>query len=206
VVEPPRVPAGLNRPGVVPAGPESPRVPAGPARPGAAPAGACSAEVHLAGLRLAGRRVVVVGGGVVAARRVRGLLAAGADVVLVAPRVAPALRELTDAGRLAWSPRAYRPGDLDAAWYAVAATDDPVVNAAVAVEAEARRVFCVRADLSGEGTAVTPATGSAAGLRVGVLSGGAGGADPRRAAATRDAIVAALDGGRLAVPGPGQTG
>lgn len=197
MAEPARVPAGPESPGGAPAGPES---------PGGAPAGVCSVEVHLAGLRLAGRRVVVVGGGAVAARRVRGLLAAGADIVLVAPRVTPALRELADTGGLAWSPRAYRPGDLDAAWYAVAATDDPVANAMVAVEAEARRVFCVRADRAREGTAVTPATGGAAGLRVGVLSEGAGGADPRRAAATRDAIVAALDDGRLTVPGSGQTG
>jgi uroporphyrin-III C-methyltransferase/precorrin-2 dehydrogenase/sirohydrochlorin ferrochelatase len=156
-------------------------------------------QVYLAGLRLAGRRVVVVGGGAVAARRVRTLLGSGADVVVVAPQVADPLRELADAGRLAWLARDYRPGDLDGAWYAIAATDVSEVNVEVVSEAEERRVFCVRADLSGEGSAVTPATGSAAGLQVGVVTTG-GDADPRRAAAARDVILAALDVGLPGVP------
>ena len=54
--------------------------------------------------------------------------------------------------------RPFRDGDLDGAWYAIAATDDPDVNAAVVAEAERRRIFCVRADVGREGTAVTPAT------------------------------------------------
>lgn len=156
-------------------------------------------SVYLAGLRLAGRRAVVVGGGAVATRRVRGLLAARADVVVVAPRVTQALRVPADAGRLAWLPRDYRPGDLDGAWYAVAATDAPDVNAAVVAEAEAARVFCVRADRSGQGSAVTPATGAAAGLHVGVVTEGDD-PDPRRAAAARDIILAALDAGLPGVP------
>lgn len=156
--------------------------------------GGRSSEIYLAGLLLAGRRVVVVGGGAVALRRVRGLLAAEAAVVLVSPQITPQLRELVDAGRLVWAPRRYRAGDLDAAWYAIAATDSPEVNAAVAAEAEAGRVFCVRADRSREGSALTPATGSVAGLRVGVLSDGEE-AEPRRAAAARDAILAALGAG-----------
>ena len=54
--------------------------------------------------------------------------------------------------------REYRDGDLDGAWYAIAATDDAQVNAAVVAEAERRRIFCVRADIAVEGTAVTPAS------------------------------------------------
>jgi uroporphyrin-III C-methyltransferase/precorrin-2 dehydrogenase/sirohydrochlorin ferrochelatase len=157
--------------------------------------GGRSPEIYLAGLLLAGRRVVVVGGGAVALRRVRGLLAATAAVVLVSPKITPQLRELVDAGRIVWLPRPYRPGDLDAAWYAIAATDSPKTNAAVVAEAEAGRVFCVRADRSREGSALTSAAGSVAGLRVGVLSAGEE-ADPRRAVAARDAILAAL-GARL---------
>lgn len=164
--------------------------------PGAHP----RAEVYLAGLLLAGRRVVVVGGGAVALRRVHQLLAAGAQVVVIAPEVAAPLREEADAGRLRWLARGYRSGDLRGAWYAVAATNDPQVNARVTAEAEAARLFCVRADESRRGTALTPAAGSAAGLRVGVVS--EGDADPRRAAAARDAILTALQSGHLPVPPP----
>lgn len=165
------------------------------------PADAPAVRVYLAGLRLTGRRVLVVGGGAVATRRVRGLLSAGADVVVVAPEASDPLRGLAGAGRITWWDRPWRPGDLDGAWYVVAATDDPQVNAAVADEAEAGRVFCVRVDRSREGSAVTPATGSAAGLRVAVTS--EGGAQPSRAAAARDAIVAALDAGLPGIPPAG---
>ena len=81
------------------------------------------------GLRLAGRRVVVVGGGHVAQRRVPALLAAGADVAVVSPRGHAGDR---GAGRwparCAWSSAASRTTDLDGAWYVIAATDDPAVN------------------------------------------------------------------------------
>ena len=98
------------------------------------------------GLRLAGRRVLVVGGGHVAQRRVPRLLAAGADVVVVSPVCTPAVEGLAGAGEITWVERGYRAGDVDEAWYVVAATDDPDVNAQVSAEAEAQRIFCVRAD------------------------------------------------------------
>lgn len=152
------------------------------------------------GLRLAGRRVVVVGGGTVAQRRLPALLAAGADVVLVAPATTPAVEAMAEAGEFTWERRAYEDGDLEAAWYALAATDDPAVNAAVTGEAEARRVWCVRSDDAGAATAWTPATGRSEGVTVAVLSGGGARRDPRGLAAVRDAIVAGLDDGTLSAP------
>ncbi len=83
------------------------------------------------GLRLAGRRVVVVGGGHVAQRRVPGLIAAGADVLLVSPEVTPAIEGLAGAGEIGWAQRVFEPSDLDGAWYVVAATDDRAANEAV---------------------------------------------------------------------------
>ena len=68
-------------------------------------------EAYLLGLRLRGKRVVVVGGGAVAARRVPRLLAAGAEVLLVSPRATPALEELAAASRIDWRGREYREGD-----------------------------------------------------------------------------------------------
>jgi len=148
-------------------------------------------EPYLVGLDLVGRRVVVVGGGSVAQRRLGGLLAAGADVEVVAPVVTPAVEGMAAARELRWTARPYRDGDLAGAWYAIACTDDPGSNAAVADEATRRRVFCVRADHAPSGSAVTPAVGRHDGLTVGVLAGGR----PRRAAAVRTALLEAVQAG-----------
>jgi len=158
---------------------------------GAAPP---SAGVYPVGLRLAGRRVVVVGGGQVAHRRVAGLLDAGARVTVVSPEVTPALESLVGPGALTWVPRRYERGDLDGAWYAVAATDDPVVNAAVAGEAERSHVFCARADDRTTSSVWTPAIGRHGDLVIGVHGGG----DPLRAIGVRDAVVAGLTDGTVA--------
>ncbi len=149
---------------------------------------------YLVGLDLAGRRVVLVGGGTVAQRRLPRLISAGAAVELISPSTTPAVGGMIDAGEVVWHQRRYADGDLDGAWYALACTDDPEVNAAVCAEAERRRIFCVRADAGIEGTAVTAAVGRHEGLVVGVLSGG----QPLRSAAVRDNIVEALHTGAIA--------
>jgi uroporphyrin-III C-methyltransferase / precorrin-2 dehydrogenase / sirohydrochlorin ferrochelatase len=145
-------------------------------------------SAYLAGLRLAGKRVVVVGGGTVAQRRLPLLIASGADVHVISRSATRAVEAMSG---IVLSTREYRDGDLEGAWYAIAATDDPQVNAAVVAEAERRRIFCVRADIAVEGTAVTPASFSYAGLSVGVLAGG----EHRRSAAIRSAIREALQTG-----------
>jgi uroporphyrin-III C-methyltransferase/precorrin-2 dehydrogenase/sirohydrochlorin ferrochelatase len=146
---------------------------------------------YLAGLVLTGRRVVVVGGGHVAQRRVSGLLGAGADVTVVSLEVTPALEGL--ANELTLVLREVTESDLDGAWYVVAATDDPVVNARVVAAADARHTFCVRADDALGGTAWTPAVGHHGTVTVGVL----GNREPRKSAALRDDIVTALRDGHL---------
>jgi uroporphyrin-III C-methyltransferase / precorrin-2 dehydrogenase / sirohydrochlorin ferrochelatase len=148
------------------------------------------------GVRLGGRRVVVVGGGHVAQRRVPRLLAAGAEVVVVSPVCTPAVEGLAGSGEIVWHARGYRGGDLDGAWYAIAATDDPAVNALVCADAEAQRTFCVRADDATGGTAWTPAVGRHAGVTVAVL----GNREPRRSASIRDAVIAGLRDGAIAAP------
>ncbi|MGP3980290.1 uroporphyrinogen-III C-methyltransferase [Streptomyces sp. KR80] len=148
------------------------------------------------GLRLAGRRVVVLGAGEVAQRRLPGLLAAGADVLLISPSATPSVEAMAEAGELRWERRRYREGDLADAWYAVITTDDPDANAAASAEAEARRVWCVRSDDAEAATAWTPATGRSEGVTVAVLTG----RDPRRSAAVRDAVVEGLRDGTIAAP------
>ena len=150
---------------------------------------------YLAGLVLTGRKVVVVGGGHVAQRRVSGLLGAGADVTVVSLDVTPALEGL--AGELTLVLREFTEADLDGAWYVVAATDDPAVNARVVAAADARHTFCVRADDALGGTAWTPAVGHHGSVTVGVL----GNREPRKSASLRDDIVTALRDGHLTASG-----
>ncbi|WLP91165.1 uroporphyrinogen-III C-methyltransferase [Gordonia sp. NB41Y] len=147
---------------------------------------------YLAGLDLAGRKVVVVGGGSVAQRRLPNLVSVGADVHVIAIEATPAVESYPG---ITLHQRAYADGDLDGAWYAMACTDDLEVNAAVVAEAERRHTFCVRADDARYGTAVTPASGRHRDVQFGVLAGG----DHKLSASLRAAISRALADGELAV-------
>lgn len=87
-------------------------------------------------LKLAGRRVLVVGGGPVASSKLAALVAAGAVVHVVAPEVVPEMAALG----VSIARREFEPADLDDAWFVVAAAT-PAVNRQVADAAESRRLF-----------------------------------------------------------------
>ncbi|MEA5453623.1 uroporphyrinogen-III C-methyltransferase [Sinomonas sp. JGH33] len=144
-------------------------------------------------LRLLGKPVLVVGAGRVAGRRVRALLDAGAVVTVVAPEAGDDVARLADAGLLTWVRRDYTTSDLDGAWFAQTATGVAEVDARVAADAEARRVWCVNASDHETSTAWTPASARVDDVTVAVNAGG----DPLRAKALKDAIVLALQTGRL---------
>lgn len=166
-------------------------------------AGSAYPAVYLAGLHLAGRPVVLIGGGRVVARRIETLLGAGAHVRVVAPWVDPRVSGAARAGRLTWEARPYAAGDLADCWYAMACTDDPLVNAAVVAEAESRRLFCVRADAGELGQAVTPATGRYDHVQLALTTGG----DFRLSRRLRDELLAhlrrQLDPGTTGADAPG---
>ncbi|MBV9512908.1 MAG: uroporphyrinogen-III C-methyltransferase [Mycobacteriaceae bacterium] len=158
-----------------------------------------SENAYLVGLRLDGKKVVVVGGGSVAQRRLPLLIASGADVLVISRSATPAVEALSrQEPGISLELRNYRDGDLNGAWYAIAATDDPDVNSTIVAEAAARHIFCVRADIAREGTAVTPASFEYEGLAVGVLAGG----EHRRSAAIRSAIHEALQQGVITAETP----
>jgi uroporphyrin-III C-methyltransferase/precorrin-2 dehydrogenase/sirohydrochlorin ferrochelatase len=150
------------------------------------------------GLQLDGLRVLVVGGGTVATRRVPALLEAGADVVLVSPHITPALRAHVDAGRLAWRERRFTPADADDAWLVHVAVSDPEAARAISDVTAAKRIFTVRADDRHAATAWTPAVTRHGPLTVAVLAGG----DPLRAVGVRDAIAERLTAGTLDAADP----
>jgi uroporphyrin-III C-methyltransferase / precorrin-2 dehydrogenase / sirohydrochlorin ferrochelatase len=99
-------------------------------------------------VNLAGRRVVLVGGGPVAAGKLTQLLDAGADVLVVSPEVHLSI----DGSGVEIARREFSPADLDAAWLVVAAAT-PDVNRAVASAAEARRIFVNAVDDPANATA-----------------------------------------------------
>jgi precorrin-2 dehydrogenase / sirohydrochlorin ferrochelatase len=96
---------------------------------------------YIACLKLTGRRCVVVGGGEIGLEKVEGLLACEGRVVLVAPDAVPDLEQLAAEGSIEWIRRDYEPGDLEATFIAIAATDDTDVNIRVYHDAERRAML-----------------------------------------------------------------
>ncbi len=98
--------------------------------------------VYPVNLVVAGRRVLVIGGGRVAAEKVRGLLHAGAVVHVVAPELGEEVRSLG----VTWDERPYERGEVAGYRLAVACTDDPTTNQAVFDDGEAAGVWVNAAD------------------------------------------------------------
>ena len=121
---------------------------------------------------LQGRRVLVVGGGSVAARKVAALLEAGADVVVGAPVLELGLATWARDGRIAHLAGSFDAAWLDAAWLVIAATDDGNVNRAVAEAAQARRIWANVVDDAELATAHLPARVQRGPLQVAISSGG----------------------------------
>ena len=136
-------------------------------------------------LDLAGRRCVMVGGGIIAGRRVDGLLTAGARVTVISPRLTRTLAALAAEGRIDHEAREYRAGDLDGADLAFVATDAGEVNAAVAREARARGVWINAADDPARCTFILPALVRRGDLTVAVATGGS---SPALARAIREEL------------------
>ncbi|MDQ7029538.1 MAG: precorrin-3B C(17)-methyltransferase [Ardenticatenia bacterium] len=136
-----------------------------------------------------GARAVVVGGGRVAERKVRGLLTVGARVRVISPEATGAIRQWALEGRLDWEPRPYRVGDVLGARLVFAATDVRAVNAQVAREADELGVLCNVADAPHEGTFHLPAVHRGEGVVVAVSTAGA---DPARARDLRDHLAEVL--------------
>ncbi|OQS11205.1 uroporphyrinogen-III C-methyltransferase [Chromobacterium violaceum] len=123
-------------------------------------------------LKLRHQRCLLVGGGEVALRKARLLLAAGASLQVVAPELAPELADLAERGELEHLPGRYAPALLDGMRLAVAATDDAEVNRAVAADAEARGILVNVVDDAEASRYISPAIIDRSPLMVAVASGG----------------------------------
>jgi len=97
-------------------------------------------------LKLAGRRCLVAGAGPIAEEKIAGLLLAGAEVRVVAPRATPQVRAWARAKTIHWDARPFRPADLAGAFLAVAATSSPALHAEIYASARRRGILCNVAD------------------------------------------------------------
>ncbi|MEO8624433.1 MAG: bifunctional precorrin-2 dehydrogenase/sirohydrochlorin ferrochelatase [bacterium] len=136
-----------------------------------------------------GLRVLIVGGGAVATRKARQLVAAGAIVRIVAIELDAELDELVIGRGLEVDRRPYEKGDIADAQLVIAATDDRHVNAAVSRDADAECRLLNAADHSGDGNFAMMATHRRGPLTIGVSAGGV----PAAAVQIRDAIAERFD-------------
>jgi precorrin-2 dehydrogenase/sirohydrochlorin ferrochelatase len=133
-------------------------------------------------LDLQSRRCLVVGAGKVAARKIRGLLAAGATVRVVAPVIGPSIPR---GARVEVRREPYRRARLAGCAIAFAAAADPAVNARVAAHARAAGILCCRCDEPSDGDFRVPAVARRGLITVAIDTGGAA---PALAAALRTAL------------------
>jgi uroporphyrin-III C-methyltransferase/precorrin-2 dehydrogenase/sirohydrochlorin ferrochelatase len=97
-------------------------------------------------LKLEGRRVLVVGGGAVAERKIESLRRAGARLCVVAPEATDAIRQWAERAELEWLARPFEDADVQGAWLVIAATSDAATQRSVAAAAEVRACFVVAVD------------------------------------------------------------
>ncbi len=143
------------------------------------------------------RLVVIVGGGPVAERKFELIATSGARLRLVAPTLTARLAAARDAGRLQHLARGFAPADLDGSRLAVAATDEPAVNRAVASAAEARGILVNVVDDLESSAAILPAIVDRSPVVVAISTQGSSPALARR---LRTQVEAVVDGslGRIA--------
>jgi len=102
------------------------------------------------------RSCVVVGGGKVAERKAVALFDAGADLTVVSPELTPHLRELADKGKITYHPKTFNEQDLAGAYLVIAATNDALVNDAVARTCRKNDILVNVATSPDEGTFIVP--------------------------------------------------
>lgn len=123
-------------------------------------------------LNLSGRKVLVVGGGDVAERKVRGLLEAGAEVRVVSPKLNPGLMAQAREGAIEYRARPFQQEDLEEAFLVISATNDPSVNERVYHLAQARKIFCNVVDQSSLCSFIAPAVIRRGDIQIAISTGG----------------------------------
>lgn len=123
-------------------------------------------------LSIRGKKCVVIGGGMVALRKVRALLDCGAKVTVVSPTLHPDLTHLAEVGRISSLQREFEPGDLAGSLIAIAATDERGINQKVSDEARDRGVLVNVIDSSEQSDFIIPSFFRRGDLTVAVSTAG----------------------------------
>ncbi|QXL84408.1 siroheme synthase CysG [Comamonas sp. NLF-1-9] len=141
-------------------------------------------------LDLRGRRVLVVGAGLVAARKIALLRSAGARVTVVAKAAHPSVQAQAERGEIDLHLSTFEPRWLNGMWLVIAATDDEALNHAVAVAAAERHLWCNVVDDAARSSAQVPAIVDRAPITIAISSGGAAPVIARRLRERIEALVA----------------
>ncbi len=152
-------------------------------------------------LSLDGRQCTVIGGGEVAARKARSLLAAGARVRVISPELSVAMEELRAAGEVEHVARGYRRGDLEGSALAFAATDDAEANAAAYQEATELGILINVVDDPEQCSFIVPSQVGRGPITIAISTGGASPALARHLRARIEEAVPAAYGGLAALLG-----
>ena len=130
---------------------------------------------YLVALNLQHKSVLVIGGGEVATRKIRGLIEAEAQVTVISPQVCEAIRLFANEGQLCWLDGIYRSEVLDSVKpiLVIAATNDPNVNADILRDAQARHILANNVSSSENSDFNNVATIDREPIQIGISSGGA---------------------------------
>ena len=123
-------------------------------------------------LDLSGKTALVVGGGVVAKRKVQALLSSGADILVLAPQIDEHLVAQAQAGEIRIEHADFAPHHLDQAWYFIAATDDAGLNAEISAACSARKIWVNVVDDAPISSVHSPARITRGPLQIAISSGG----------------------------------
>jgi precorrin-2 dehydrogenase/sirohydrochlorin ferrochelatase len=123
-------------------------------------------------IRMHGKLAIVIGGGAVALRKIRNLIATGAFVRVVAMNICHEIAVLKKSGAIAVRRGSYSESDLDDAFLVIAATDNALVNQQVSADAHARGILVSIADNPAAGDCTFPAILQRGNLEIAVSTGG----------------------------------
>lgn len=137
-------------------------------------------------IELSNKKIIVVGGGAVAERKITRFVATGGHIVVIAPQVTANITKLRDESAIGHLPRQYEDGDLCGAFLAIAATNDKAINMAVAAEAERRSVLVDVCDAPEKSSFTMPAVMTRGDLVIAVSTGGK---SPALAKRIRDSLA-----------------
>lgn len=141
-------------------------------------------------VELEGRRVLVVGGGVVAAQKLRNLHPAGPSITVIAPELKDEMAEYHGEGQFEWLQRDYHSGDVDGFDLVMVATDAGAVNKQVSDEARARKIWVNAADDIPNCDFILPSMVRRGSL---VLAASTGGGSPALARRVRETLEATFE-------------